>query len=220
MTCFTSFFHRPEYGTLDESLLRLSGGGAVATWGGTGLGVGTGHKLLQAGFLNALNQFDQATLGALTLTGKMNLAASGFNLDLLDTFVLFGDPAMRLNLQLVGGRIFTDGNGNGQYEPSLGELPLPNVTVTVTDSQGKAHSITTDSSGQYTVAVPAGIVTVRVDENDPDLGTLMRPGPGSLNPVQLNVAMHGQAVAETGLQYAAGGRLFVDKDGDGEYNWG
>jgi hypothetical protein len=38
MTCFTGFFHHPEYGTLDESLLRLQGGGAVATWSPSGLG--------------------------------------------------------------------------------------------------------------------------------------------------------------------------------------
>lgn len=96
MTCFTASFHRPEESTLDESLLRLPNGGAVAVWGATGLGVGTGHDTLQAGFYNALMASSESTLGAATVAGKLNLAGSGFNLDLLDTFTLIGDPALQL----------------------------------------------------------------------------------------------------------------------------
>ncbi|HMR68099.1 MAG TPA: C25 family cysteine peptidase, partial [Anaerolineae bacterium] len=96
MTCFTASFHRPEESTLDESLLRLPNGGAVAVWGATGLGVGTGHDNLQAGFYNTLMASTESTLGAATLAGKLSLAGSGFNLDLLDTFTLIGDPATQI----------------------------------------------------------------------------------------------------------------------------
>jgi hypothetical protein len=41
------------------------------------------------------------TLGEATLAGKLLLASTGQNLDLLDTFVLLGDPAMRLNRTLA-----------------------------------------------------------------------------------------------------------------------
>lgn len=100
MTCFTGSFHRPEVDTLDESLLNISSGGAVAVWGSTGLGIGTGHVSLQAGFYEALNQ-GESNLGAAVLAGKMALNSTGFYRDLLDTFTLFGDPALAINLNIT-----------------------------------------------------------------------------------------------------------------------
>jgi hypothetical protein len=97
MTCFTASFHRPEYSTLDESLLRLAGGGAVAVWGSTGLGVSTGHQALQSGFGQAIYEQGEQNLGAAILAGKINLYATGFHQDLLDTFTLLGDPALTMN---------------------------------------------------------------------------------------------------------------------------
>ncbi len=101
MTCFTGSFHRPEVATFDESLLNLAGGGAVAVWGSTGLGVSTGHTALQAGFYRAIYEQGQRSLGAAILSGKMELAGSGAHQELLDTFTLFGDPALRLNFTVV-----------------------------------------------------------------------------------------------------------------------
>jgi len=100
MTCFTGAFHRPEP-TLDEDLVVLSGGGAVASWGPTGLGVGTGHAHLSDGFFRATFADGVETVGEAALAGKLDLAASGHNLDLLDTFVLLGDPALRLNRAII-----------------------------------------------------------------------------------------------------------------------
>jgi hypothetical protein len=97
MTCFTGAFHRPE-ATLDEELVTSAAGGAIAVWGPTGLGVGTGHDQLSEGFFGAIFQGGATTTGEATLAGKLLLAASGQNLDLLDTFILVGDPALRLNL--------------------------------------------------------------------------------------------------------------------------
>ena len=102
MTCFTGFFHEPGGTTLDETLLRAAEGGAVAVWGPTGLGVATGHQLLAQGFLASALQRHEGTIGAGTLSGKLELVASGSSaLDLVDTFTLLGDPATRLNLTLV-----------------------------------------------------------------------------------------------------------------------
>jgi len=100
MTCFTGAFHRPEP-TLDESLVTLDSGGAVAAWGPTGMGVGTGHAHLSDGFFRALFAEGVGTVGEATLAGKLALVTSGQNLDLLDTFTLLGDPAMALNLAVV-----------------------------------------------------------------------------------------------------------------------
>lgn len=100
MTCFTSTFHRPEP-TLDASLVRLPGGGAVATWGPTGLGVSTGHGKLDEGFFQAVFADNADTVSQAALAGKVALAATGQNLDLLDTFTLLGDPATRFNRTIV-----------------------------------------------------------------------------------------------------------------------
>ena len=102
MTCFTGLFHEPSGTTLDETLLRTAGGGAVAVWGATGLGVATGHQQLAQGFLAATFQRPAGTIGAAALAGKLQLVASGSSaLDLVDTFTLLGDPAMTLNQTLV-----------------------------------------------------------------------------------------------------------------------
>lgn len=100
MTCFTAAFQRPE-ATLDESLLTLDGGGAVAVWGGTGLGANSGHNRLTAGFHQAFFGSQVERLGAATLAGKLILASTGQGLDLLDTYVLLGDPALKLNRTLI-----------------------------------------------------------------------------------------------------------------------
>ena len=104
MTCFTSAFHRPEP-TLDEALLTLDDAGVVTAWGATGLGVSTGHSSLDEGFFQAVFS-DPASATTLTVgqaawAGKLALASTGQHLDLLDTFTLLGDPALRLNRIII-----------------------------------------------------------------------------------------------------------------------
>lgn len=104
MTCFTSSFQHPYWDTLDEALLRREGGGAVAIWGPTGLGVATGHRLLAEGFLDSLMVQNEPALGAAILAGKVNLMAQQpAHKDLVDTFTLLGDPATRYNLDFWPG---------------------------------------------------------------------------------------------------------------------
>lgn len=100
LTCFTGAFHTPGLTALDEALVRQSGGGAVAVWGATGLGVTRGHTALAAGFLAALPPGHGQRLGAAILAGKLALLNSPppRALDLLDTYTLLGDPALRVNL--------------------------------------------------------------------------------------------------------------------------
>jgi hypothetical protein len=101
MTCFTGFFQHPEYGTLDESLLRLDGGGAVATWSPSGLGISSGHEYLHKGFYRAVFADGKTQLGTATLAAKLELYGQApVYSDLLDTYHLFGDPAMAFNLTI------------------------------------------------------------------------------------------------------------------------
>ncbi|WP_420643345.1 C25 family cysteine peptidase [Candidatus Leptofilum sp.] len=104
MTCFTGSFAQPFWDTLDESLLRHPNGGAVAVWGATGLGVGTGHDALASGFLQTVIGADEVQVGAAVLAGKLNLITNKpAHQDLLDTFTLFGDPATQYNTDFWAG---------------------------------------------------------------------------------------------------------------------
>lgn len=97
MTCLTSAFHTPAYSgtTIDERFVLHPSGGAIATWGPTGLGVTYGHDALQRGFYRSLWAAppQTATLGDLTNAGYLELfAQSGCCQDTLRTFALLGDP--------------------------------------------------------------------------------------------------------------------------------
>jgi hypothetical protein len=102
MTCFTGSFQFPDdpihsaTATLDEEMLRHPGGGAVAVWGSTGLGVSTGHHWLAEGFMKTVYQDGISEIGIATLAGRLNLLSVGTSLDLIDTFNLLGDPATKL----------------------------------------------------------------------------------------------------------------------------
>ncbi|MDW8396348.1 MAG: C25 family cysteine peptidase [Anaerolineae bacterium] len=93
MTCYTARFHELQ-DTLDESLVRAAARGAVAAWGATGLTISTGHDQLAQGFVRSW--LGGSRLGDATFAGKLALASGGIYLDLLDTFVLLGDPSLAL----------------------------------------------------------------------------------------------------------------------------
>lgn len=109
MTCYDGYYHYPfppaanpadNYDATAEVITRAQGKGAVASWAPTGLGVSTGHDLLDTGFFEAVygDEDGQITLGEATMAGKLKLASTIHNpshtsLDLLDTYLLFGDPA-------------------------------------------------------------------------------------------------------------------------------
>ena len=99
MTCSTGRFADPAGDTLDEELLRRSGGGAVATWGSTTLGRTSGHNILHQRFFHAVFHDGTTELGTVIEYAKAGLGSS--DSDLHDTFVLLGDPAMKLNLTIV-----------------------------------------------------------------------------------------------------------------------
>jgi hypothetical protein len=110
MTCLTGQFAdpRPPLNSLAETLVRATSGtqaiGAVADWAATGLGVGPGHDLLEKGFFSGLMYQGARQIGAATVIGETNLwtNGSGSNRDLIDTFVLLGDPALHLTLPSGG----------------------------------------------------------------------------------------------------------------------
>ncbi|NJO07617.1 MAG: hypothetical protein HC876_20040 [Chloroflexaceae bacterium] len=70
--------------------------GRLATFSATGLGVATGHDTLQQGLLEAVFRDEVATLGEATMAAKIDLFIEGRHEDLLNTFVILGDPALQL----------------------------------------------------------------------------------------------------------------------------
>jgi hypothetical protein len=99
LTCLTGAFHTSGLDALDEEMLRESGGGAVGIWGPTGFGLARGHVQLAEGFFGGTYQGGRMDLGTAILTGKVKLMATVPSYDdLVDTYTLFGDPALKLHL--------------------------------------------------------------------------------------------------------------------------
>ncbi len=99
MACVSGNFADPTFTGIEVMMLGWTTGGSVAGWGATGFGVATGHDHLHRGFYQAVFNGGVRTLGVATTAGKQALWASGRSLDLMDTFDLLGDPALRINLQ-------------------------------------------------------------------------------------------------------------------------
>jgi hypothetical protein len=100
MTCLTAHFTHLTSETLDESLLRTAGVGAIAVWGPSGSSVAPGHRLLHRSFFQAVFDDGQAELGVATQSALLNLYAAKGQVyeDLIQTYHLFGDPALALDM--------------------------------------------------------------------------------------------------------------------------
>ena len=97
MTCSEGYHINPHTydknkEALGEVVTRADAKGAIASWSPTGQGVASGHDLLNRGFYTAFFGDGVSTVGEATLAGKLNLG--GASPDLLDTYLLFGDPAL------------------------------------------------------------------------------------------------------------------------------
>ena len=101
MTCLDGYYIYPfpsssGQDAMAEVVTRTDGRGAVASWSATGFGVIGGHDYLNRGFFETAFREAKPTLGEATAAGKLKLWAAGVSRDLLDTYLLFGDPALRL----------------------------------------------------------------------------------------------------------------------------
>ncbi|MCL4834651.1 MAG: hypothetical protein KJZ86_19590 [Caldilineaceae bacterium] len=101
MTCLEGYYHEAEKGrmSLAEASVRKPRAGAVASWSATGLGLASGHDYLERGFFVAVFHVGVREIGPASTFGKIflyaNSPANKYD-DLLDTFLLLGDPAMKL----------------------------------------------------------------------------------------------------------------------------
>lgn len=103
MTCWDGYYVYPNptgsiYEAMAEVFTKAANKGAVAAWSATGMGVARGHEYLNQGFFNAVFRDRMVNLGQATSYGKLYLWTSTANLDLMDTYLLFGDPATKINI--------------------------------------------------------------------------------------------------------------------------
>lgn len=105
MTCLEGSYHNARFPGVAESLTRLANRGALASWSPTGLGVATGHDYLHQGFYDAVFNEEMRELGPVTTAAKLKLFVEAYfpdgtprYRDLMDTYVLLGDPATRIGL--------------------------------------------------------------------------------------------------------------------------
>jgi uncharacterized repeat protein (TIGR01451 family) len=148
MTCLEGHFAYPslpdtDLSCLGESIVRAKEKGAIASWSPTGLGVSTGHNLLGKGLYEAIFFDGVHQVGPATTQAKLHMYAnSGGYRELLDTYLLFGDPALHLNV------LKTDVGISKTVDPPGAVHPGDRITYTLTYSNaGPAtahHVVVTD----------------------------------------------------------------------------
>lgn len=98
MTCLVGNFVQPQANgqSLDEAMIRRQGGGSVAAYTPTGLQVNTAHHFLNEGFYDTLFSQGVRSVGLLADAGKTRLT---YAFDLIDTYMVMGDPATRVQIE-------------------------------------------------------------------------------------------------------------------------
>ena len=92
MTCLNGYFHDAALDSLAESLIKAERGGAVAVWASSGMTSPGGQALMNQEFYLQLFRNRGVTLGDAIRAAKATVISS----DIRRTWILLGDPAMRL----------------------------------------------------------------------------------------------------------------------------
>ena len=163
-SCSDGKYDIPDVGSecLAETFVVAEGKGAIAAFSGTGAGLAAGHDYLNRGFFDAVFYDGVRDLGLATYYAKLRLWSEGgsFLYDLLDTYLLFGDPVLHIQA------LDTDLQLDKTVEPA-GEL-FPGDTVTYTLSftnagPGLAHRII------LTDLIPANLLSPTVIYSSPEV---------------------------------------------------
>jgi len=134
MTCLDGYWIYPalDRPSLAVNLLRKPDGGVAAAYSPTGLGVAQGHDILNRAFFDALYDQGVQELGSTVASSKVALYATGQNLDLVHTYTIFGDPAMRLLTTLAPVRAEQSGQVGETLEYTLQISNISEVVDTFT----------------------------------------------------------------------------------------
>ncbi len=159
MTCLDGYWIHtlPDNVSLAVELLKAADKGAVATFSPTGLGVATGHDIINGAFYDAVFKNNVWRLGPATIASKLALYATGRNLDLINTFTIFGDPALHMEnpgLKITPASAFQSGEPGTSVEYSLELANLGIFTDTVDVSVSGNHWIV--NAPETVGPIPAG----------------------------------------------------------------
>ncbi len=92
MDCLNGFFHDVYAESLSSALLFAPNGGAVAVWASSGFTTAPPQAAMDQALLRTLAANPSQPLGRSILTSKLNITDP----DVRRTWILFGDPAMRV----------------------------------------------------------------------------------------------------------------------------
>jgi len=104
MNCLNGFFHDVYTESLATALMLSPNGGAVSVWASSGLTEPAPQFQMDQAFVRALFSQSSMTVGEAVLSAKSGIEDS----DVRKTFILFGDPMMRLKSAMGS----TVGTGN------------------------------------------------------------------------------------------------------------
>ena len=97
MSCLLGFFGHPERDAMAEELLLAEDGGAVAVFAPSSLTLSSDQGPLNRALLKVLLQEEAPPVGLAVLEAKRSVAAeTRGQRDVIETFTLLGDPALRL----------------------------------------------------------------------------------------------------------------------------
>ncbi|HWS99650.1 MAG TPA: C25 family cysteine peptidase [Pyrinomonadaceae bacterium] len=92
MTCMNGYYHSNTGDSLAEALMKVENGGAVAVWASSGVTLPTGQSEVNRKLYEHLFAGTPTTLGEAVRQAK----AATSDIDVRRTWILFGDPLMRL----------------------------------------------------------------------------------------------------------------------------
>lgn len=176
MTCLDGYWLHatPDQYSLVEAMLAWPAGGAVGAFSPTGLGVATGHDVLNRAFFDAVFADGVWQLGPATLAAKLALFEAGYSYDLIDTFTIFGDPALHVKSPYALTAAARDPENGG---PPGTEVPYK---IEVTNLGTKPDS--------FALAAPDAVWTVT------DPGVVGPLAPGEMAVVTVTVAIPPDAI--------------------------
>lgn len=162
MTCTEGYYIDPTVQAFGEVVTKAENKGAIASWSPTGQGVSSGHDYMDRGFFDAVFKHGAYVLGEAVLGGFSRLWFSGSSLYLMETYELFGDPALVINRTPV---VVDDFYGvaedftlivpaeNGVLKNDFGFLPANELTASV-ETDVTEGELTLLSDGSFTY-IPA-----------------------------------------------------------------
>ncbi len=155
MSCLDGTFQRigapgNDNSSLAEMVTRAPGKGAIGSFSATGMGVASGHDYLNRGLYQSIFYDGITHLGAATTQAKLYLYANtASHHDLIETYLLFGDPATPLKVLPADVQI------QQTIEPSIPLHAGNTVTITLHYSN-TGQALATHVTIRYDLPVSLG----------------------------------------------------------------